>query len=251
MPRNLHPLRRRTFRHSPAYCRKIEAREAAEAAYLSHLLSRGPGQDLATAVAEVIVVGAVGITWWTIRKVIGIPVGIVQSRLARRRREAMTRELAGRGIPTPEALERRWHRSKRKKLREALRLGAMLMQIADTTSHALVKGKDGLVTGRGGGLKAWLKTYCPSIPYSTATRYKRLAEQLLHFLSIQGERAGAAMEWVLPEEGGRVCGTSRSQEECELDRLREVVGRLMEFYPSQRGLAKVLKRELERGEAEA
>ncbi|MBP1588983.1 MAG: hypothetical protein ILO10_02165, partial [Kiritimatiellae bacterium] len=187
----------------------------------------------------------VGGAWILIRSICQLGIHALQSHQAKQRRAAMTRQMAKVHLPTPDALEARWHRTRRKSLKEALRLGAMLMLIADTTSNAIKLDQNGKLVGRGTGLKGWLKAYCPTIPYSTATRYKRLAEQLLLLLSIRGEGAGAAMTWVLPEDAlAQPVPRKRHGEAAAIAKVQACVGKLLEFHPSQRSLGKVLRREL-------
>ena len=236
------PQIRAPYRHTPEYYRRRRAQARAEAEYVCKTFHFGLGGDLATATAELVVGGA----WILIRSICQLGIHALQSHQAKQRRAAMTRQMAKVHLPTPDALEARWHRTRRKSLKEALRLGAMLMLIADTTSNAIKLDQNGKLVGRGTGLKGWLKAYCPTIPYSTATRYKRLAEQLLLLLSLKGEGAGAAMAWVLPEEG-HTCPLARKQRKTasEIAKVRACVDKLLEFHPSQRSLGKVLRRELE------
>ncbi|MBQ9345319.1 MAG: hypothetical protein IJT88_08930 [Kiritimatiellae bacterium] len=246
MSRNRHPLARsrRSYRHSATYYRHREASARAEAEFVCKTFHFGLGGDAATATAEIIVGGA----WLLAGSVLLLGLNAIKAQVAKGRRAAMNRQMAAAHLPTPAALEARWHRTRRKSLKEALRLGAMLMQIADTTSNAIRLDQNGKLAGRGTGLKGWLKAYCPSIPYSTAMRYKRLAEQLLLLFSLKGEGAGAAMDWVLPgDETAPSCARSRSQTAREIAKVQACVGKLLEFHPSQRSLGKMLRRELELG----
>ena len=235
------PQIRAPYRHTPEYYRRRRAQARAEAEYVRKTFHFGLGGDLATATAELVVGGA----WILIRSICQLGIHALQSHQAKQRRAAMTRQMAKIHLPTPDALEARWHRTRRKSLKEALRLGAMLMLIADTTSNTIQLDQNGKLVGRGTGLKGWLKAYCPTIPYSTATRYKRLAEQLLLLLSIRGEGAGAAMAWVLPEDAlAQPVPRNRHGEAAAIAKVRACVGKLLEFHPSQRSLGKVLRREL-------
>ncbi|MBQ9344062.1 MAG: hypothetical protein IJT88_02470, partial [Kiritimatiellae bacterium] len=235
------PQIRAPYRHTPEYYRRRRAQARAEAEYVCKTFHFGLGGDLATATAELVVGGA----WILIRSICQLGIHALQSHQAKQRRAAMTRQMAKIHLPTPDALEARWHRTRRKSLKEALRLGAMLMLIADTTSNTIQLDQNGKLVGRGTGLKGWLKAYCPTIPYSTATRYKRLAEQLLLLLSIRGEGAGAAMAWVLPEDAlAQPVPRNRHGEAAAIAKVRACVGKLLEFHPSQRSLGKVLRREL-------
>ena len=51
------------------------------------------------------------------------------------------------------------------------------------------------LSSRGGGLKEWLRHAAPSIPYSTAMRYRRLASLLRRHLSLPPE---IPLAWLLP-----------------------------------------------------
>ena len=247
MPHNRHPAARsrRCISHSPghSHSRRREALAYAEAEYFRKTFHFGLGGDLATGAAELVVGGV----WMLLGTVCVLGTHLIKGQLAKARRSTMNRRMTAAALPSPEALEARWHHTQRKSLKEALHLGAMLMQIADTTSNAIRLDKNGKMAGRGGGLKGWLKTYCPSIPYSTAMRYKRLAEQLLQLLSIEGVGAGAAMDWVVPEEGkAQIQPWKPGAEAMEIAKVRACVGKLLWFHPSQRSLGKVLRRALEK-----
>ena len=245
MPRNRHPFARSRgpYRHSPGFYHRREALARAEAEYVCKTFHFGLGGDLATAFAELVVGGA----WMLVGSIFLLGMNAIKAQTSRHRRAAMERQMAQANLPTPAALEARWHRTRRKSLQEALRLGAMLMQIADTTSTTIQLDKNGKLAGRGAGLKGWLQAYCPSIPYPTAMRYKRMAERLLMLLSIEGKGAGVAMDWVLPKASQPSPRTQiPGKAGREIAQIQACVGKLLEFHPSQRSLLALLKRALVR-----
>ena len=181
-------------------------------------------------------------TWWLLAKTVGGAVGLVCRAVRHARVAKVGREMAALGLPTPAELTERWQRHSRKKLSEALLLGAMLMRIAATLDSSACAGNAGQLAGRRGGLKAWLAENCPEIPYSTACRYRLLASRLAELLSLTGEASGTAMEWLLP---GQPLPRSFSREErAGLAKLQDFVARLMEFHPSQAALGRLLAKEL-------
>lgn len=189
------------------------------------------------------------LTWWAVAKTVEGAAALIRCGVRAVRARRVGRELAAAGLPTPAELTERWHRSRRKSLEEALILGAMLMKISSTVDAEWKRDEVGRLASRGGGLKAWLAEFCPSVPYSTACRYRKLAERLLELLALQGEGAGWAMEWILPGQPWPR-GAGRTGETAEGVRsVRAFVEGLLSFHPSQRGLRWVLTRELARAKA--
>lgn len=74
-------------------------------------------------------------------------------------------------------------------LREAVRFGAMLMELETIVgkSHA-GRGSEGE------GIKAWLAEHCPEINYSTATNYKSLAAKASTLIGGMGLQALVALQ---------------------------------------------------------
>ena len=234
------PINGRKTHRKTAYQRRCAAlrheREMAEHNFLTNWThwSAGPGLLVAD------------LTWWAAAKTVQGTAALIRCGIRKIRAKKVGRQLAEMGLPTPADLTTRWHRTRRKTLEEALLLGAMLLKISPTTDASCKRDADGRIASRGGGLKAWLAEFCPSIPYSTACRYRKLAERLLELLALQGEGAGWAMEWVLPGQPWPN-GVARTGEAAAAIRsVRKFVEGLLTFHPSQRGLRWLLTRELSR-----
>ncbi len=234
--KNRHPCRHsRSLRAPKAVRRRRERRHAAELRdrELEFIMNYG-GNGAGWAVIDGV--------WWLLAKTVGGAVGLVCKAVRRARVEAVGRALAAVGLPTPAELTARWKLHPRKKLAEALLLGAMLMRISATLDSSACAAGSGRLAGRRGGLKAWLAENCPEIPYSTACRYRLLASRLAELLAMTGEASGTAMEWILP---GQPLPRSFSPEErAGLAKLQDFVARLMEFHPSQAALGRLLAKEL-------
>ena len=102
-----------------------------------------------------------------------------------------------RGTPTPQDLTAPWSATPRT-LRDRLRLGSRLADLDPTLDHtisrtALPNGKT-VFRARPGGMKGWLADHRVAIPYSTAMRYKKLAQRLRQVLSLDDR---IPLEWLI------------------------------------------------------
>ena len=92
-----------------------------------------------------------------------------------------------RGTPSPADLAAPWSASPRT-LRDRLRLGSRLADLDPTLDHTISRttlpsGKT-VFRARPGGMKGWLADRRVAIPYSTAMRYKKLAQRLRQILDL-------------------------------------------------------------------
>ena len=102
-----------------------------------------------------------------------------------------------RGTPTPADLAAPWSASPRT-LRDRLRLGSRLADLDPTLDHTISRttlpsGKT-LFRARPGGMKGWLADRRVAIPYSTAMRYKKLAQRLRQILDLDDR---IPLEWLV------------------------------------------------------
>lgn len=220
------------YRHSRSRRRRISR------APLDHGASWkciGSGGNLATAAAELAVfcAFATGV----------VAVQLVIHAIQAFRRRSMNRKMTALGLPTATKLSRLWARHKRKTLPEALEIGAMLLDITQMLDNQRVRDKKGRISGRSGGLKAWLATYCPEINYATATRHRKLAERLLQLLRLSDGQATCAMTWILPTHPMPTSVHGRTA--ASLRRLRTIVRSMLRTYHSQRRLHRMLVLSLE------
>lgn len=239
MSKHLHPCdyyrdrhQRRLCRHTPAFRQRRAICECEENIFYGNTYGMG-------------VLGlAADLACWTVAKGLQGTFRLVEKAVDAHLLRKMRKKMAGLGLPTPDQLETAWQRSPRKKIKEALRLGAMLLEISSTLDASPIAAERGRVSGRRGGLKAWLAQYCPSIPYSTAIRYRKLAEQLLLLLGNQGGKPSEVMDWSLPD--GPSPSALPPAEAAAIRSVRVFVGGLLTFHPSQRRLRELLVRALTR-----
>ena len=102
-----------------------------------------------------------------------------------------------RGTPTPKELVADWREHPRT-LAIRLRLGSRLADLDPTLDHTLLRttlpnGKT-VIHARKGGMKGWLEDRRVAIPYSTAMRYKKLAQRLRQILHLDDR---IPLEWLL------------------------------------------------------
>ncbi|MBR4188770.1 MAG: hypothetical protein IKQ55_02285 [Kiritimatiellae bacterium] len=102
-----------------------------------------------------------------------------------------------RGTPTPADLAAPWTAQPRT-LRDRLRLGSRLADLDPTLDHTISRrtlsnGKT-VFRARPGGVKGWLEDRRVAIPYSTAMRYKKLAQRLRQILSLDDR---LPLEWLI------------------------------------------------------
>ena len=102
-----------------------------------------------------------------------------------------------RGSPTAKELARDWADQPRT-LETCLRLGSRLADLDPTLDHALIREVDAtgrlVIRARKGGMKGWLKDHRIPIGYSTAMRYKKLAQRLRQVLALDDR---LPLEWVM------------------------------------------------------
>ena len=103
-----------------------------------------------------------------------------------------------RGTPTPKELVADWRESPRT-LTTRLRLGSRLADLDPTLDHSILRtslpnGKT-IIHSRKGGMKGWLEDRRVAIPYSTAMRYKKLAQRLRQILQLDDR---IPLEWLIP-----------------------------------------------------
>ena len=102
-----------------------------------------------------------------------------------------------RGTPTPQDLTDPWTATPRT-LNDRLRLGSRLADLDPTLDHTISRttlpnGKT-VFRARPGGMKGWLADRRVAVPYSTAMRYKKLAQRLRRILSLD---ARLPLEWLI------------------------------------------------------
>ena len=167
---------------------------------------------------------------------------LIEHGIERSKIREMTERMTAAGLPTPAQVTARFKTKRKKTLSQALELGAMLLALTPTFDASRIHTSGGRVNGRGGGLKGWLAQYCPTVGYSSASRYRKLAERFLSYLQIENSHASWAMSWILPDKP-----LPETDDEDALSAVRQTragVAVLLRRYPSQRALHRLLAAEL-------
>jgi hypothetical protein len=148
------------------------------------------------------------------------------------------------GAPSPAAIAAVWTPAPRP-LRQALLIGSKLVDLAAThpSARTVAPRKDGTAhrfTGRQGGLKKVLSDTCPAIPYSTAMRYKKLAQRTRQALNLP---PAFPLEWLLTDESPASL-TNDSTMIAAIPRARRDLSALLRDNPSQSALSRALVKTL-------
>ncbi len=196
------------------------------------------GGDLFGALAEKIVFAGVV----TISAPFLIAKTLIERGIERSKMREMTEKMTAAGLPTPAQVTERFKTKRRKSLSQALELGAMLLALTPTLDARRRHTTDGHIGGRSGGLKAWLAQYCPTVNYSSASRYRKLAERFLTYLQFEPAQASWAMSWILPDKPLPDAEDDDTRTACS--KTRTAVATLLRYYPSQRALHRLLVSEL-------
>ena len=125
----------------------------------------------------------------------------------------------------------------------ALILGDQLLAVEapSATLHTLDDNGRCHLSSRGGGLKEWLHHAAPTIPYSTAMRYRRLAAHLRQWLQLFPE---IPLAWLFPTAPAPASLASSAPLRRELARARRAFCSLLADYPSLARLQRRLETDL-------
>ena len=120
--------------------------------------------------------------------------------ILRRRRMAECKPVPSlRGTPEPKEIQEIWTIQPRT-LTDRLRLGSRLLDLEPGVDNSFV-WKENRTTGRReivarhAGVKGWLQIHCPTVTYTTAMGYKKLASRLK---TLCNAPANVPLEWLLP-----------------------------------------------------
>ena len=98
--------------------------------------------------------------------------------------------------PKPEAVLAQWNLIQHHRhVLEALRFGAMLLNVSQYVDCSPIYGRGKHIVARNPGLKGWLRSECPDITYVTAMSYRKLAEitcKAIHLPEF------IPLDWVMP-----------------------------------------------------
>ncbi len=98
--------------------------------------------------------------------------------------------------PAPDDVLAQWSKiQRRRNVLEALRFGAMLLNVSQYVDCSPIYGRGKHIVARNPGLKGWLRSACPGITYVTAMSYRKLAEitcKVIHLPEF------IPLDWVMP-----------------------------------------------------
>ncbi len=125
----------------------------------------------------------------------------------------------------------------------ALLLGDQLLAVEVPTAMLHTRDENGCcrIASRGGGLKEWLKNAAPSIPYTTAMRYRLLAGRLRQWLQLPAE---IPLSWLFPTAPSPATLTPSAPLRRQLARARRAFTDLLADYPSLARLQRRLETDL-------
>jgi hypothetical protein len=105
-----------------------------------------------------------------------------------------------RGTPKPADIDEIWT-LKPRTLIDRLRLGSRLLDLEPSVDNSFVfreyphSGHREIIA-RHSGIKGWLQDHCPTVAYTTAMAWKKLASRLK---TLCGAPANVPLEWLLPD----------------------------------------------------
>ena len=196
------------------------------------------GGDLFGVLAEKVVYAGFA----TIAFPIALAKTLIERGIERSKMREMTEKMTSAGLPTPAQVTARFKTKRKKTLTQALELGAMLLALTPTLDARRVRAADGQLGGRGRGLKGWLAQYCPTVGYSSASHYRKLAERFLNYLQFEKANASWTMSWILPDKP--LPETDDEDTLAAVRQTRITVADILHRYPSQRALHRLLVTEL-------
>ena len=144
------------------------------------------------------------------------------------------------GAPTAASVAAAWTPAPRP-LRQVLLIGSKLVDLSALHPVRTLRSSDGkTVAGRSGGLRPYFAESLPALPYSTAMRYKLLANRLRQALDIPPP---LPLEWLLSD----ATPTSLTQDASLLpliSPLRRKVAEYLSGFRTQSALSRDLSRRL-------
>ena len=154
-----------------------------------------------------------------------------------------------RGKPSPGDIEEAWELDPRT-LCGRLRIGSRLADLEPTLDSRFVfkKARNGArhICARQPGMKGWMKRHVPSVKYSTAMHYKKLAMRLRQLIGLDPR---IPLEWLLPDNEEELSGLSPADRKAaaaakgRLDRLladHPKVTRLTRAVESRLGIMRMV-----------
>ncbi len=148
-----------------------------------------------------------------------------------------------RGAPTPEDIEDIWDIDPRT-LSGRLRIGSRLADLEPTLDNRFVfkKAKNGSrrIVARRPGLKGWMCKNVPSVKYSTAMHYKKLATRLRQLVGLDTR---IPLEWILPDNAENLSVLSPADRKAAAQAGTKLA-RLLEENPKVTRLTRAVEQKL-------
>ena len=148
-----------------------------------------------------------------------------------------------RGKFTPEDIEEAWVLDPRT-LCGRLRIGSRLADLEPTLDSRFLfrKSRSGSrhICARRPGMKGWMKKHVPSVKYSTAMHYKKLATRLRQLIGLD---ARIPLEWLLPDNDEALPALPAADRKT-LDAARTKLARLLEENPKVTRLVRAVEQKL-------
>ena len=148
-----------------------------------------------------------------------------------------------RGKPAPDDIEEAWDLDPRT-LCGRLRIGSRLADLEPTLDSRFVfkKARNGSrrICARQPGLKGWMRKHVPSVKYSTAMHYKKLATRLRQLIGLD---ARLSLEWLLPDNEEEIPALSTADRQAA-DAARTKLSRLLADNPKVTRLVRAVEQKL-------
>lgn len=150
-----------------------------------------------------------------------------------------------RGAPCARDITDVWQITPRT-LIDRLRIGSRLLDLEPTVDHSFVwqenrnTGKREIIA-RHAGIKGWLRIHCPTVSYSTAMGYKKLAARLK---TLCGVTANIPLEWLFPN--AKICPENQGNmaREKMVKNGRRILASLLVEGKSLRGLGRLVEKRM-------
>ncbi len=151
--------------------------------------------------------------------------------------------LSLRRTPTPDDIEDVWSITPRT-LCGRLRIGSRLADLEPTLDSRFVfkKARNGSrrIVARQPGLKGWMKKRIPSVKYSTAMHYKKLATRIRQLIGLD---ARIPLEWLLPDNAEAIPALSSADRQA-MAAARAKLSRLLADNPKVTPLVRAVEQKL-------
>lgn len=130
------------------------------------------------------------VAWWVLKQTEGIPKTAIKDALrcsdACARSIRAKRKSSAEPPPTPEGIRAAWRQASNS-LAGKLLAGTLLSNLEPVVDQSYIRGRNGEIVGRRGGIKRWLAENCPDMlpHYKALMSYKALTDKLRAALGVE------------------------------------------------------------------